>query len=139
MALIKTNWRPSDKELRSFGRIAVIATVIIALAFYILKGTAIKWCAVIFAIGLSVFFISLISVKLTKVIYLGLMLVTWPIGFMVSFLIMTAFYFLILTPVGLVFRLTGRDILHIKYDSEAKSYWVERSGSKNLESYFRQF
>ena len=34
-------------------------------------------------------------------------------------------YFLMITPIGLLLRLTGKDLLDIKLDPGAKSYWKE--------------
>lgn len=51
----------------------------------------------------------------------------------------SAFYFLLLTPLGLLFRLIGRDPLCRKFDSDVKSYWLTHKSPKNLDSYFHQF
>lgn len=41
-------------------------------------------------------------------------------------LIMGVIFFLVLTPTGLLMRLTGRDLLSLKLDRDASSYWVLR-------------
>lgn len=41
-------------------------------------------------------------------------------------LIMGIIFFLVITPTGLIMRLFGKDILGIKLDPAAKSYWIER-------------
>jgi len=81
----------------------------------------------------------MISPRLIRVIYVVLMAVTFPIGLVVSFTLLTAFYFLLLVPLGLIFRLTGRDVLGRKFDSTAESYWQQRNPPKNSEYYFHQF
>lgn len=139
MSLIEINWSPNHKELRKFGIISLIASALIALLLYVLKGLGIQWAAIIFFIGLIIFVISLISFKLTRGIYLGLILVTMPICCVVSFTLLTIFYFLLLTPFGLVFHLMGRDALGRKFDSNTKSYWIARRPPENLDRYFHQF
>ncbi|MBA7687093.1 hypothetical protein ES703_95553 [subsurface metagenome] len=139
MSLIEVNWYPSRKELRNFGTIALIASALIALLLYVLKGLGIQWAAIIFAAGLTIFLSSLISLKLTRMIYLGLIMVTLPIGWAVSFALLASFYFLLLTPLGLIFRLIGRDPLRRKFDSTANSYWLPRRGPDSLDRYFHQF
>jgi len=139
MSLIEINWSPSRKELRNFGMISLIASVIISLLLYVLKGLGIQWMAIIFFIGLFIFLSSLISFKLTRGIYLGLILVTMPIGSVVSITLLAIFYFLLLTPLGLLFRLMGRDVLGRKFDSAADSYWLIRRPPDNLDRYFHQF
>ena len=139
MSLIEIDWNPPNKQLQNFGKIALAMTVIISLLLYLLKGVAIQWLLIICAFGFMVFVISLISLKLTKMIYLGMILLTMPIGWVVSFTVLAVFYYLLLTPIGLFFRLTGRDILKRKMDPSAKSYWEPRRQADTIERYFNQF
>ncbi len=139
MSLIEINWRPKSKELRNFGIIALIASVVISLLLYIIKGLGIQWILIISGIGFAIFLSSLISVKLTRIIYLGLTVVTLPIGWIVSFILLATFYFLILTPLGLVFRLIGRDPLCRKFDSATDSYWLTYRPPDTIDRYFHQF
>jgi hypothetical protein len=139
MSLIEIDWNPKSKQLQNFGKIALAATFIISFLLYLLKGVAIQWVLIICAFGIIIFIISKISLKLTKLIYLGMILLTMPIGWVVSFILMAAFYFLLLAPLGLFFRLIGRDPLYRKFDPTAKSYWMSRRPPKGLEQYFHQF
>ncbi len=139
MSLVEINWHPKQKQLQNFSRIALIATAVISLLLYVLKGVAIQWALIIFAVGFIIFLISMISLKLTKMIYLGLTLVTLPIGWVVSFILLAIFYYLLLAPLGLIFRLMGRDALCRKFDPKAKSYWLSRQPPKGPEQYFHQF
>jgi len=138
MSLIEINWRRTRKELRNFGTISVVATFVIALLLYLLKGLALQWASLIFLVGLGIFLSSLISLRLTRMIYLGLMLITAPIVVVVSLLLMASFYFLLLTPLGLFFRLVGRDPLRRKFDRDAKTYWLPHRRNNEPERYFRQ-
>ena len=139
MSLIEINWNPEHKELRKFGIISLIASVLIAFLLYLLKGLGIQWMAAIFFVGLIIFVNSMISLKVTRGIYLCLILVTMPIGLVVSFILLAIFYFLLLTPLGLLFRLMGRDVLGRKFDSAADSYWLVRRPPDSLDRYFHQF
>ncbi len=139
MSLIEIDWNPKSKQLQNFGKIALAASVIISVLLYLLKGVAIQWLLIILAFGFLVFIISMISLKLTKIIYLGMILLTMPIGWVVSFIVLAAFYYLLLTPVGFIFRLVGRDPLYRRFDPAAKSYWMSRRPPKGLEQYFHQF
>jgi hypothetical protein len=50
------------------------------------------------------------------------------------------FFYLVLTPVGLLLRLLGKDPLHRKPDRSAASYWVKRAPEKiDPERYERLF
>ena len=139
MSLIEINLHPSHKELRNFAVIALIASAIISLLLYVLKGLAVQWVAIIFAAGFIIFLSSFVCLKITRIIYLSLILVTFPIGYVVSFILLSTFYFLLLTPLGLLFHLIGRDPLCRKFNSNTKSYWLTHKPPKNLDCYFHQF
>ncbi|MFH1716805.1 MAG: hypothetical protein ABIF19_05600 [Planctomycetota bacterium] len=139
MSLMEINWHPSRKELRNFGIAALIASTVIAVLLYLLKDMGIQWALIIFVFGCVTFLSGVVYPGLTRVIYVGLTAVTMPIGLAVSFILLAIFYFLLLTPLGLLFRLIGRDTLCRKFDSTAESYWVARKPPDKLERYFRQF
>jgi len=139
MSLVEINWRPEQRELRKFGIIAFVMLTVISLLLHFAVGLATVWSAGLSSLGLFIFLISLISARATRLIYLGLTLVAMPIGVTVSFVLLAAFYFLILTPVGLLFRLTGRDALSRKFEPDAESYWVKRRPAESPDRYFHQF
>jgi len=139
MSLVEIDWNPKQKQLRSFGKIALAASTVIALLLYLLKGIALKWVLIIFGFGLIIFIIGMISLKLTKMIYLGMILFTLPIGYVVSFILLALFYFFLLAPLGLIFRLIGRDPLNRRFDPNKKSYWLSRQSPEGPEQYFHQF
>ena len=49
------------------------------------------------------------------------------LNMIVSPIVMAAMFFLVLTPVALVMRARGRDILQRRLDPQSRSYWVERN------------
>jgi hypothetical protein len=118
---------------------ALIASALISLLLYALRGLGIQWVLFIFALGLIILLTSLISVKLTGMIYLGMTLMVMPIGLAVSSILMAAFYFLLLTPLGLLFRLIRRYPLHRRFDANAKSHWMPHQSHNDPERYSRQF
>ena len=48
------------------------------------------------------------------------------LGFTITRLLLTAVFFLLITPVGLLMRLAGRDPMRRKLDPEAPTYWIPR-------------
>jgi hypothetical protein len=66
-------------------------------------------------------------------------MLTLPIGFVVSFILLAVFYYLVITPIGLVFRLMGRDPLCRKFDNTTDSYWLPHKPVETVDRYFRQF
>ncbi len=139
MAIIEANWNPSRKDLRVFGIAALVATVILACLLHLRKGLPLQWAMGIVAFGAVVFVGSLVLPKPTKVIYVIMVSLALPIGFVISTVLMTAFYYLLLTPLGLFFRLVRRDELELKFDRSKTSYWVKRRPPESLKRYFNQF
>ncbi len=103
-------------------------------------GGAKPWFVGVFG-GLAAYagFFSLVWPKANLPVYLGLTILSYPIGFVLSHVIMGALFFFIITPVGLVFRVMGKDPLNRKYEPDADSYWVDSRPERAKESYFRQF
>lgn len=139
MSLVEINWHPNQKQLRSFGLIALIASAIISLLLYLLKGLAIHWAIIIFVAGFIIFLSSRFSLRLTKVFYLAITAATMPIGFVVSFILLAGSYFILLMPLGLLFRLIGRDSLNRRFDPTADSYWIAHRPPEDIDRYFQQF
>ena len=52
------------------------------------------------------------------------------LGKIISPIIMGIIFFLVVTPIGLIMRLIGKDVLNLKY-SDYKSYWIEKTGPKS--------
>ena len=52
------------------------------------------------------------------------------LGKIISPLIMGIIFFLVVTPIGLMMRSLGKDVLNLKY-SKSKSYWIEKKGPKS--------
>ena len=48
-------------------------------------------------------------------------------GFVMTRVILAAAFFLVFTPVGLLFRLLRRDLLEQRPDPDAASYWIRRT------------
>ncbi len=49
-------------------------------------------------------------------VFQGLTLIAAPIGFVISHVFLAVIYYLVITPIGLIFRLTGRDAIGRKID-----------------------
>ena len=75
-----------------------------------------------------------------KYIYLAWMALGLTLGFVMSNVILVLFFFLVVTPIGLLGRLFRKDFLARKWDKKAESYWIACAKEmKSSESYERQF
>ena len=58
------------------------------------------------------------------------------LGKIIAPVVMAIIYFLILTPISLMVRLFGKDLLGVKFSKQLKTYWIKRKkdlGSMNKE------
>ncbi len=139
MGMIQLDLNPSSEKLRQFGWIAPIMLLAIGLVLRWRVGLPLAVLAGLCLIGVLLLLISRISPGLIRPVYVGLMIIGFPIGWVISHLVMIFFYFGIITPVALFFRLLGRDVLHRRWDRHCETYWTEHPPCDNVERYFRQF
>ena len=52
------------------------------------------------------------------------------LGKIVSPIIMGIIFFLVVTPIGFIMRILGKDLLNLKFNTN-KSYWIEKTGPKS--------
>jgi len=65
-----------------------------------------------------------------KWVYAVWMTLAMLMGAVVSTILLTLLYFLVVTPIGLVARLAGKDFLSRRLAASATSYWIQRDTSK---------
>jgi hypothetical protein len=72
-------------------------------------------------------------------VFVGALVVTFPIGFIVSQTLLAILFYGIFTPLGVVFRLVGRDPLQRSRSSGQESYWAPKPMTGDVRGYFNQF
>ena len=48
------------------------------------------------------------------------------LGSIIAPIVMGVVFFLVITPIGLVMKIIGKDLLSLKYDKKKETYWVKR-------------
>ncbi|MFK7739458.1 MAG: hypothetical protein AB8H80_03975 [Planctomycetota bacterium] len=141
--MIKLDLNPDERIVRQFAWFAVLGMGL--LAFAALKLTVgFRWDHPLFLsfVGVGVLQLVLFLAglpQLSKLLFVALSVVFVPIGFLISHVLIAVVYYLVLTPIALVLRLTGRDMLGKKLDPSASTYWHERSGRRDPKSYFKLY
>src|SRR5262245_6345914 len=75
-----------------------------------------------------------------KYVYIAWMALAFVLGFVMSNVILTLFFFLFVTPIGLLARLFRKDFLALKWDKQAASYLIPYGRkAKTANTYERQF
>jgi hypothetical protein len=95
--------------------------------------------AVIFAgLALAVGPVGLMWPQVIRPLYVFLTAITYPIGWVVSHVLLAVLYFGIFTPFAVAFRLVGRDVLGRRKRPGQSSYWTPKPAPVDVRSYFRQ-
>jgi len=130
-------WRPDARELRRFA--------IAMLIGFSLLGLLAAWRAngigttsiVLWSIGIFLAVAAFVP-GLGRVAYLGVYLPTSIIGYVVSNVMLALMFFVVITPLGIVLRLMGKDLLQERREKD-KTQWKPVKTIKTEDSYYRQF
>ena len=127
----------SDKSIRKFG--AVIAVGFGLIGTFIYLGTnnldPAQW---LWGIGLLFLILGFILPSVVKPFYRLWMLIAYLLGGFVSRIILTLLFYFVLTPIGLVLRLLGKDLLSKSASSSQESYWVKKDLSNIANDQYRK-
>lgn len=137
--MIKLDLKPKDTQLKQFGWIALIGFPLVGAMLHWISGVSIDLIWILAIVGVVTFGLTMIQPKLILPLYVTLMVVSFPIGFVLSWVLMAVVFFGLFTPVGLLFRLFGRDPLQKYPDSGVESYWHVRGAAREPSSYFKLY
>jgi hypothetical protein len=83
--------------------------------------------------------LGLIKPAALRWLFVTWMVLAFPIGWLVSQIMLLLMFYLLITPVALLFRLQGRDPLARKPAPERTSFWSPKKVPDDVRSYFRQY
>ena len=138
MAVLKLNLHPPHSQLASFGRFWTPLFSLI-LAGILWTPENIDVCLLLLAVAMVVAVVGWCRAAWLRVPFVGAMLITYPIGVVVGFVLMGVVYYGCVCPTGLVLKLMGKDLLQQKWNLQANTYWVKRKPNQTMDRYFRQF
>jgi Saxitoxin biosynthesis operon protein SxtJ len=80
-----------------------------------------------------------IKPALLRPIYVGWMVLVFPLGWAVSHLMLAVIFFGLFTPLALVFRRCRRDALSLRARPGLATYWTAKPAAERVSRYFRPF
>src|ERR1051325_8687791 len=113
-------------ELRKFGLLVGVAFVLLA-AWSAWRGK--PGFPYFMSVAVPLIALGLVWARSLKWIYICWMSLGLTLGLVVSTVLLTLFFYLAVTPVGLLARLLGKDFLSRRLDRDANSYWIRRTPS----------
>ena len=131
------NIKSRKKDLRKFGiTVGLVFTLLGALLLW--RNKAYYYWLFIAAAAFLV--PGLLVPVLLRPVHKIWMTVAIVLGWIMTRIILTVLFYLVITPTGLLGRLFGKSFLDLKFDDNAESYWIPRKKAEFVkEAYEKQF
>jgi hypothetical protein len=139
MALIDVNWKPGSRELRQFAGLFLIFGLGAGTLIYFFKDWPLWVSQALWVAAVVVGVLGLIVPAVARPVYIVMMALALPVGMVVSTVLMTLIFFVVITPIGVLMRLVGKDSMHKKFDPDATTYWIRRPPQVPAARYFKQY
>ena len=113
---------------KSFGVVFFVVFLIIGLYPLLYNDNPKIWALITSAIFL---FLGLINSKLLTPLNKAWFIFGMFLGKIVSPFVMGIIFFLVVTPIGFIMKILGKDLLRLKFNKNVHTYWIEKSDQKS--------
>tara|TARA_B100000575_G_scaffold263351_1_gene238439 strand:- start:21 stop:401 length:381 start_codon:yes stop_codon:yes gene_type:complete len=124
----------SQSSNKSFGLLFFVVFLIIGL-WPLKNGESINYYFIIASVVFLI--LGLLNSKLLSPLNKSWIKLGEILGIIIAPIVMAFVYFAILTPISIIVRVFGKDLLGLKFLKEKETYWIKRK--KNLGSMKKQF
>lgn len=129
---------PTTRQLREFAFIGAAILAVLFIWQFIARGSL----TIATAYAAAAIFAA--TIGLTRPRWLAPLFTTWmfltfPIAWLFSTLLLAVVFYGLFTPLGLLFRLLGRDPLDRRWPADQNTYWQEKPAAENHRRYLKQF
>ena len=131
------NWRPDARELRRFAVAMLIGFALLGLLAAWRGGGIRTTSIVLWSIGVVLAAAAFVP-GLGRLAYLAVYLPTSIIGYFVSHILLAVMFFVVITPLAIILRLMGKDLLR-QQRQKNRTHWTPVRSVKTEDSYYRQF
>ena len=121
----------NTKSLRKFG-LSVGAVFCILALWMFLKNHFPLALSILGIVGVLLMVMALTIPKALKEIYKVWMGMAFAIGWVVSRIILAILFFLVVTPIGFIAQLFGKEFMDIRKNKRRNTYWIERNERKKI-------
>jgi Saxitoxin biosynthesis operon protein SxtJ len=132
------NFAPPSRMLRQFATLWTCFFLLLA-GWQLWRHDNEILAAVFAGLALTIGPLGLAWPRLVRPVFVGWMVLAFPIGWLVSHAVLASVFFGLFTPLGLVFRLIGRDVLTLRQPQGRETYWTPKPQANDPARYFRQF
>lgn len=131
-------WKPTNRTLREFAAVwTVFFAGLAAWQGFVSDRPALA--VVLAVLAVTVGPLGLVWPQAIRPLFVAATVVTFPIGWVISRVVLACLFYGLFTPIALFFRLTGRDALCRRYQPNRATYWAEKPMTSDPRSYINQF
>ena len=132
------DFHPTDRVLRQFAGAWLLVLGAIGASQWLLRGNARAGLALVVA-GLVIGIAGLLRPMAVRWIFVAATVAAFPIGWVVSQVMLLVLFIGVITPIALLFKLQGRDRLARKRTIGQQSYWKPKAPARDVRRYLRQY
>lgn len=130
------NLKADKRSLRDFGILFFGAWNILALIFYFKQRDFWPWSMLA---GFLFLFLGLVLPSFLNPLYRAWMALSFTLGWIVTRIILVLAFYLIFTPMGLILKIFGKDLLDLKIDKSQLTYWKKSEVVSDKSRHKKQF
>lgn len=122
---------------KTFGTFFTVLFLLFA-TFFIFKGKTFYWYGPFLILSLIFFLLLIFSRETLQPLNNAWYWIGGVIGKYSSMIIYVVIFYLLVSPIALIAKIFNRDILRLRHESYAESYWVRREkDSRSQKEYFK--
>ncbi|MCX8107631.1 MAG: SxtJ family membrane protein [Verrucomicrobiae bacterium] len=129
---------PARSTLRQFAALWIVFFGLLAAYHGLYRNRPVLGFVLAFG-GLVPGCLGLIAPAMIRPIYVGWMILAYPLGWAISHLMLLVMFFGVITPLAIAMRIRGRDPLRRKAMPGQQSYWLPKNMPADPRRYFRQY
>lgn len=138
MAFAPIPWNVQRKTLVEFSEASLMIVGMIAAPLSLWRGH-LRTAIVLWTIAMVVRGVGWVKPMALKPLFLGMLLVGWPLGWVVSNLLLAMLFYGVVLPIGLLLRVRRGDVIGRRLDPSRASYWTPIPKVRDPREYLRQF
>lgn len=130
--------RPTPRTLRQFAGAWLVFFLAFGAHQYLVR-QHLRLGLILMFLAVAVGVLGLIKPSAVRWLFVGWMVAAFPVGWVVSLVMLLIMFYGLITPVAMLFRLCGRDLLGRRPAPDAASFWLPKRMPQDVRSYFRQY
>lgn len=139
MSWIKDEYQKLDRSSRALRRFGfTVGSVLLLLGCFLWwRQRSAGWPLI--SIGTVLVMAAALAPRTLKWVHGAWMILALALGWVMTRVLLTIVFYLVVTPVGLLQRLFGKRVIEVAIKADATSYWQARMPSPAPEDYEKQF